>query len=551
MSVMPSKRIPDGYHWRLLSALNADLDTMSGGAILDHFPDLHKSVRDRDFGLYDQMAERSSLQSIWAQECRPSVTALAALRMSTRFLSKLDVGALSSEPYLQDFRNWDLGLDHLDRQILFTDGRCLPYVDRVREEVRRILGENPSESLLQQVKHGPGATYSLPYGYANFYTKFTESKWQVAPGAWCALVRTIKDDDRLLRLHNLIRPEIVLEPHNKVVTVPKDRKRLRVIAKEPTFSMYLQLGAGKHIFNLLRNSRNPIHSQRLNQLLARDGSRGEGWSTIDLKNASDSIRHAIVSTLLPPSWFAALAALRSPRANSDIGSWRYVKFCSMGNGFTFPLETVIFLAISRVLCKEALVYGDDIVVRDDKAAAVIGLLEEYGFSVNSEKSFTTGPCRESCGTDWYNGKLVTPVYLRQPIRDVADLYSVYNRLYFWFRQFLYGTVPGRREGPLYSVEFSQTKVAKTIMKYIPEKYRIYGPVMEGVRFFLINDELWPNWQRGTKYRALLEIPQTRLPGSMPEAVALGHDLRHCVSDSGSRFKVVYKSSQRLGHLHLW
>jgi hypothetical protein len=40
-------------------------------------------------------------------------------------------------------------------------------------------------------------------------------------------------------------------------------------------------------------------------------------------------------------------------------------------------------------------------------------LEAFGLKVNSRKTFFQGPFRESCGKDFINGVLVTPVYLRQ------------------------------------------------------------------------------------------------------------------------------------------
>jgi len=74
----------------------------------------------------------------------------------------------------------------------------------------------------------------------------------------------------------------------------------------------------------------------------------------------------------------------------------------MGNGFTFPLETLIFWALTRAVCGSTATvsaYGDDIICPSDRAEDVIAVLTEVGFSVNLEKSFWNGPFRESCGSD--------------------------------------------------------------------------------------------------------------------------------------------------------
>jgi len=65
------------------------------------------------------------------------------------------------------------------------------------------------------------------------------------------------------------------------------------------------------------------------------------------------------------------------------------------------------------MSREVYVYGDDIIVPTDDAAAVVGHLQKYYCKVNMSKSFWTGKFRESCGMDAFNGVEVTPTYIRE------------------------------------------------------------------------------------------------------------------------------------------
>jgi hypothetical protein len=112
-------------------------------------------------------------------------------------------------------------------------------------------------------------------------------------------------------------------------------------------------------------------------------------------------------------------------------------FSSMGNGFTFPLETSIFLAIARsVVPSEELdnvaVYGDDIIVPAPYVEELINRLEFVGFQVNRSKTCLAGKFYESCGTDWFNGQNVRPFYTRSDEEDfVPPTVNVANQLRTW------------------------------------------------------------------------------------------------------------------------
>jgi hypothetical protein len=111
----------------------------------------------------------------------------------------------------------------------------------------------------------------------------------------------------------------------------------------------------------------------------------------------------------------------------------------MGNGYTFELESLIFWAIVQQVCKPNVnerdmsvrVYGDDLVVPSEHYDSIVGRLAEAGFRPNSKKSFSSGPFRESCGKQYYNGVDITPYYVRRPVKSFDRLFLVHNNVYRW------------------------------------------------------------------------------------------------------------------------
>jgi hypothetical protein len=220
---------------------------------------------------------------------------------------------------------------------------------------------------------------------------------------------------------------------NTITLVPKSWKTHRTIAKEPTHSLPIQLALDAWLKTLLRRWRIDLSSQQLNQEMARLGSLDGSFATIDLEMASDTLSYNAVALLLPIPWLRLFEAVRSSTFRAPWGDGVYAKFSSMGNGYTFSLETLIFTAACRAVgSQQYTVYGDDIVIETDRAPSLIKLLHFLGFRVNDAKSFINPASRfrESCGADWYKGNLVTPFYLREcpKLVDKAGLSHVLNGL---------------------------------------------------------------------------------------------------------------------------
>jgi len=260
-------------------------------------------------------------------------------------------------------------------------------------------------------KHGPGGVAG--HGRASLAVKY----------------RDITTDDALeslfsssLYVEGSIRSS--LDRISQTIFVPKSYKTFRTISMEPTTLQYFQQGVWREIDRVVASSpylRNRIgfHEQERNQRLSRKGSIERNYATIDLSAASDSVSYMLVRELFKDtSILPFLEATRSSRTLLPDGRLiELKKFAPMGSALCFPIETIIFAAVCRLvtyehgLSSDFSVFGDDIIVPTQCAQDLMDVLEELGFRVNREKSFYRSDCwfRESCGTEYCDGFDVTPM----------------------------------------------------------------------------------------------------------------------------------------------
>lgn len=241
---------------------------------------------------------------------------------------------------------------------------------------------------------------------------------------------------------------------SRLTTVPKNEDTERTIAIEPSGNMCLQLAAGMYLEGALRHIGLDIRNQQLKNIaMAKRGSISGAIATLDLKSASDMISIDLVRALLPSSWFDLLMKLRSPviTVPGDGKSWRVGRqvelnmISTMGNGFTFPLMTLILVAlIYGYRCTRGgpnlfidwtntCVFGDDIIIPTHEYAGFVDVLTKAGLVVNNDKSYSEGAFRESCGGDFLNGVDITPFYVKSLV-GTADVYVVINQVLAWGRR---------------------------------------------------------------------------------------------------------------------
>lgn len=216
--------------------------------------------------------------------------------------------------------------------------------------------------------------------------------------------------------------------------VPKNALVDRAICTEPELNGLYQLGLGDLLADVLRDIGQDIRDQRRNQRAALYASLSGLLATIDLSSASDTVSRQLIWALFPSDWADLFDRLRSAECYYESGGiMQMQKLSSMGNGFTFPVETLVFWAISSAVGdkyktrygKKIEVYGDDIIVPSACVGELMSTLTDLGFRVNPSKSFWTGDFRESCGADYVLGINVRPAYFDGPLTG-ADVFRLHN-----------------------------------------------------------------------------------------------------------------------------
>jgi len=341
-------------------------------------------------------------------------------------------------------------------------GRWDPDADvhkRMSDWIAYIIGFQPDlPAIYQECGFGPGASLGVHGQNTNLARKLLSKRWSCTASALPYAVSALAQDQHVWELLNpdVNRPvcfdfplfakavgdKVRLVHNNNIVFVPKTTLVDRTIAVEPLLNGYVQKGVDQFMRRRLKRIGLDLSDQTVNQERARQGSipgQLDPFVTIDLSAASDSISIEVVKRLLPPEWFELLNALRAKKYELDGVEHTYEKFVSMGNGFCFPLETLIFASACHVSSPgDFVVYGDDIIVRQSKAVEVLRILRRLGFRHNPDKTFLQGPFRESCGADWFAGREIRPLtldYALDSFESIAKFHNMSLRKPLWASYF--------------------------------------------------------------------------------------------------------------------
>jgi hypothetical protein len=302
------------------------------------------------------------------------------------------------------------------------------------------------DSIRDGLMTGPGAAQKADA--TTFYSKLFESTMSftnpdliryyraalVETGLWCDAERLRNENFGFTRVKG-----------GKIFFAPKNAEISRTCCTEAHLNMLVQKSIGTFLEKSLGDyfgvslSTQPDFNRRLARLGSIDGSFG----TIDLVSASDSIAVRLISLALRPGFLKTMMFMSRSELlvlpNGELVEPRMIS--TMGNGFTFPLQTVIFASAVRAVYQlmgfpstspvdHFGVFGDDIVVRREAYDFTCQMLTKLGFQVNDGKSFNTGPFRESCGHDFHTGSNIRGVYIRS-LETPQEVYSAINRLMRW------------------------------------------------------------------------------------------------------------------------
>lgn len=237
----------------------------------------------------------------------------------------------------------------------------------------------------------------------------------------------------------------------KACFIVKNDKISRLIMTEPTLNTFFQKGVDFVIrayllFAFCIDMRTVADD---NRSMALNGSKSGLFATCDESSASDSISLRLVRDNMDKGFACQLETFATRWITFDEpffkGSIHMNMISSMGNGWTSSLQTLVFLSVVETVYeiigeqmirttdgtkRNYSVFGDDIIVVTRAFPYLVEALQLLGFVVNTDKSFSSGLFRESCGVDAFDGVNIRAVYcmtLTKP-RLVCDYV---NRLLRW------------------------------------------------------------------------------------------------------------------------
>jgi hypothetical protein len=307
-----------------------------------------------------------------------------------------------------------------------------PFINELRWVLYQWLSPfTLSEALEEFEWMGPGASRGS-CGKNSLYDKFFVNQFTTTRPSLYSLYVSTLNNSRIDAEFSRVRISgfYKLLPGSALSSVLKNDHTNRTICTEPSLNMLFQQAVGFQINKVLKRVfryDEALQPDR-NRELARRGSIYDTLATIDLKSASDMLSRELLSNILPDWFYQLLCYVRSPTTSYNGEVFPLYMMSSMGNGFTFPLQTLLFAAVvyttARMenvkitkdfsfLCDTSIaVFGDDIICPVSIYDAVISNLELIGSIPNRSKSFSQGFFRESCGHDYYDGVNVRGVYIK-------------------------------------------------------------------------------------------------------------------------------------------
>lgn len=351
-----------------------------------------------------------------------------------------------------------------------SDIECILHY--ARRKISDILGDAPTFDDLRP-SFGKGATASCK--------QKTSARWKLAsiPSITNSMVpylETIISQNTRYFMHH----KCVTVVPSELLFVPKNYKTSRSISEDPTLAVSYQRSIGSIMKRKLLSSGINLFDQNINKQRAQQASTDPSGSvvTLDLERASDSIAYKLVEELLPWDWFLCLEAFRSSHIKYNKDVFVLEKFSSMGNGYTFELESLIFFSLAYAIQTHfevdrdihITVYGDDIICGRNLGELILTHFPLFGFTVNEEKSCFTPGFRESCGGDYSYGLDVRPFFVKERL-SFKVLFSYYN--------FLMGK-------PHFDVD---REIRDLILSVIPSKLKLFGPAGFGDGHLVSNADM--------------------------------------------------------------
>jgi hypothetical protein len=247
--------------------------------------------------------------------------------------------------------------------------------------------------------------------------------------SWNVIFKDAKRAERpFLCFKRMLSHVTVIAHGSRFSTVRKNNEKDRPIDLQPLCNMLVQRRIGNGFRNVLLEH----FGVDLDHLASKHGRLvcDLNKATVDLQNASDSIGVELVSFLFPKRVLNLILDSRTSMTMGLDDQYHVLsKVSSMGNGFTFELMTLILHCLGRQLDEDFSVFGDDIIIARECYDELTLDLLDVGFVVNQEKSFSTGPFRESCGYNFFQDEGYVKSFDFQYPTSLVDCVTLINKAY--------------------------------------------------------------------------------------------------------------------------
>lgn len=423
-------------------------------------------------------------------------------------------------------------------------------------KIGKILGTYRKEDFFNLGAWGPGSTISITGNDTGAIRKFRCER-QITAKLYALIKDELVNEYPNWFPRQDVVDSLVLVTCSELLTVHKNAVTDRTIFKEAGITTWFQKSLGLSIRGCLMRHGYDLNSTVRSKEIARQGSLTGSSVTVDFENASNTIAKLMVrESITDEVWYTLLETCRTPSYTLDKGKSFNIfeMFSSMGNGYTFELESLIFVAAAEachdyygLAYDDISVHGDDITINIEAYDLYRSFCEFLGFRVNDRKSFSSGYFRESCGAYFFNGSDVKPYFLKEKSNDAKSIFRLANGVTSVAHR--YRNCDGRdiRFLPLHRYLTTQ----------LPSDLRLSGAVIQGdVCIHVDFDECAPtvaqNGHEGYLVPALLDIPVSLETTSPAVLLArLWYPSRDMAYANKSNLRVVTRTSCKLVFVHQW
>lgn len=335
---------------------------------------------------------------------------------------------------LDKFLQTEEELSRLD----FTAEPLTPILEKARDLIETVFAdvEISGERILP--RPGPGATNTPVDKHLRFepHTVYTrlDDEFDFLETFYTHSWDPHRDAQRYMNL------PIKEEATSRFKFIAKYLGKPRGICIEENEMQFFQQGVKRFLYDHLERhpatrGRINFRSQSINQSLALASSACNGNITIDMSEASNRVARELVFRLFwNTKLFHLLDAISTRLMELPSKSELHFTqmYAPMGSGVCFPVMAICHWALIRAmislsslddsekLAKEVYVYGDDVIVPRECTEVIFTYLPLFGMKLNTDKSFSNGPFRESCGIHAYMGVDVTPVYVNHITKNYQE-----------------------------------------------------------------------------------------------------------------------------------